>query len=134
MQLPHGATVAVSDGQKISMFRNSGTDAHMKLEALPHAAVEIGGNSSGTRHHSSPANPDESGMSEDSFAAATAELLNKGVLDGRIKDLVVIAAPRTLGELRKHYHKNLTAVLKGEIAKDLTGHTTADIEKALSAA
>ena len=35
----------------------------------------------------------------------TADWLNKEVLGHRIDDLVVIAAPKALGELRKHYHK-----------------------------
>ncbi len=39
-----------------------------------------------------------------------------------------------LGELRKHYHKQLSAVLVGEVAKDLTGHSEGDIEKAIAAA
>lgn len=134
MQLPHGATVAVSDGTKLAMFKNTGTEAAVKLVALADASVSTENKSSGTRHHSSSANPDESQMSEDSFASGTADLLNKAVLGGEIKNLIVIAAPRTLGELRKHYHKSLTAVLKGEIAKELTGHTIADIEKALAAA
>ena len=62
-----------------------------------------------------------------------AEMLNRGVLAGKVKALVVIADPRTLGELRKEYHKSLEAVLVGEIPKDLTGHSLKDIEKALAA-
>lgn len=56
------------------------------------------------------------------------------MLAGKIKNLVVIAAPRTLGELRKGYHKTVSDVLIGELAKDLTGHSMQDIEKALAAA
>jgi protein required for attachment to host cells len=56
------------------------------------------------------------------------------VLDGKISDLVVIAAPRTLGELRKHYHKTLETKLLGEVPKDLTGHGIEDIEKTLASA
>jgi protein required for attachment to host cells len=56
------------------------------------------------------------------------------VLDGKIDKLIIVAAPRTLGELRKHYHKALTAVLVGEIAKDLTGHTVSDVERTIAAA
>ena len=41
---------------------------------------------------------------------------------------------RTLGEMRKGYHKQLSAVLIGELDKDLTGHSVQDIEKALEAA
>ena len=59
---------------------------------------------------------------------------NKRVLDGDIASLIIVAAPRTLGELRKHYHGALSAVLVGEIAKDLTGHSMADIERSIGAA
>ena len=45
--------------------------------------------------------------------------------------LIVVAPPKTLGELRKHYHKEVTSRLKGELDKDLTGHPIKDIEKAL---
>lgn len=54
--------------------------------------------------------------------------------DGPKQKTVVIAAPRTLGELRKHYHKTLEAKLAGEIADDRTDHLVADIEKAIGAA
>ena len=37
-------------------------------------------------------------------------------------------------ELRKHYHQKLSAVLVGEIAKDLTGHSIQNIEKLVAAA
>ena len=134
MMLAHGATVAVADGGKLSLFRNTGDETHVKLSALPAGAVSTGNKGSGGRHHSSSANPDASQIEEDSFSAGTAELLNRHVLDGSITDLVIIAAPRTLGELRKHYHAKLSAALKGEIAKDLTGHSSADIEKAIEAA
>ena len=134
MLLPSGATVAVADGEKLSLFRNTGNETHPKLTPLPSSEVATGNKGSGARHSSSAANPDDSQQEEDSFAAGTAALLNRGVLDGQIKQLVVIAAPRSLGELRKHYHKSLSAVLLTEISKDLTGHTSGDIEKAILAA
>lgn len=134
MLLPSGATVAVADGEKLNLFRNAGSETHPKLTAVPHAEVDGGAKGSGGRHHSSAANPDDGQAEEDGFAAGTAALLNRQVLDGTIKALVVIAAPRSLGELRKHYHKQLQAVLLCEIAKDLTGHAVADIEKTLAAA
>lgn len=56
------------------------------------------------------------------------------MLEGKIKSLVIIAAPRTLGEMRKGYHKSLSDVLIGELDKDLTGHSVQDIEKALAIA
>jgi protein required for attachment to host cells len=47
--------------------------------------------------------------------------------------VVIVAAPRALGEMRKHYHKALSAILLGEIGKDLTGHSLSNVEQALAA-
>jgi protein required for attachment to host cells len=38
-----------------------------------------------------------------------------------------------LGELRKHYHKEVEKRLSGEIAKDLTGHPVEQIERIIMA-
>lgn len=134
MQLPHGAIVAVADGEKLNLFRNAGDETAPKLTALPAEPTANENRGSGARHHSSSANHQASQLEEDSFAAGTADLLNKQVLGGAISALVVIAAPRTLGELRKHYHAKLSDVLIKEISKDLTGHAVHDIEKTISAA
>ena len=134
MRLPKGATVAVADGEKLNLFRNTGDEANPALTALPGADVAGGNKGSGARRQGSSADPGHGQAEEDGFAAGIADLLNRQVLDGKIADLVVIAAPRTLGELRKHYHKKLSAALVGEIAKDLTGHAVRDVEKAIAAA
>ena len=60
-----------------------------------------------------------------------ADWLNQQVLGHKIDNLVVIAAPRTLGELRRHYHKQLERVLQGELAKDLIGKQGPEILVAL---
>jgi protein required for attachment to host cells len=59
--------------------------------------------------------------------------LNHEVIDHRIEHLVVIAAPRTLGELRKHYHRLTGEALVGELDKDLIGRPEAEIVQALQA-
>ena len=133
MKIPKGATVAVADGETLNLFQNSGDESAPKLMALADAEISSDNRGSGGRHQSSSANPSESQLVEDSFAAGTAAMLNKRVLDGEIDSLIIVAAPRTLGELRKHYHKALTAVLVGEIPKDLTGHSIADVEKLITA-
>ena len=134
MMLPHGTTVAVTDGEKFDLFRNSGTDVHTELTALPHPDIHGASSDAGSRHHGGAANPSYRQLREDGYAAAAAAWLNREVLAGEIKQLVIIAAPKTLGELRKHYHKELEAKLLGEIGKELTGHTAADIAKAIAAA
>ncbi|MGV1867117.1 MULTISPECIES: host attachment family protein [unclassified Rhizobium] len=134
MQIPQHTVIAVADGEKLNLFQNEGDAANVKLRAMPDEAVDSSKIGSGSRHSSSSANPDDSQQDEDGFGAGVADLLNRKVLAGKIKNLVVIAAPRTLGELRKGYHKTVSDVLIGELAKDLTGHSMQDIEKALAAA
>jgi protein required for attachment to host cells len=134
MKLPKNAVVAVADGAILNLYRNTGDEGSPSLTALPGADVSMTNKGSGSRHQSSSANPSDGQQDEDGFAAGIASLLNKRVLEGEINDLVVIAAPRTLGELRKHYHKSLEAKLAGELAKDLTGHSTSEIEKAIALA
>lgn len=68
---------------------------------------------------------------EDRFAIETAEMLNKRALAHKLDKLIVVAPPKTLGQLRKHYHKEVQSRIAGELAKDLTGHTVPDIEQAL---
>ncbi|BAT59505.1 protein required for attachment to host cells [Variibacter gotjawalensis] len=134
MLLPKGTIVAVADGEKFNLFSNTGDEAHPVLATMPNADIEAVNTGSGASHQNSSANPDGGRAEEDGFAGGIAELLNKRVLEGKVSDLVIIAAPRTLGELRKSYHKKLVDVLRAEIAKDLTGHSMSDIEKAVAAA
>lgn len=132
MILPQGAVVAVVDGEKLAMFSNTGQATAVELTAMDVPAVEPGTASRG--HHSSGANPDNDTQAEDAFAGGVAALLNRKALEGRFEKLLVIAAPRTLGELRKHWHKALQEKLVGEIAKDLAGQSTDHIAKAIAAA
>lgn len=134
MLIPKGTTVAVADGEKCKLFSNTGDEANPALTAMPEPTIDSVNKGSGSSHQNSSANPDGSQAAEDGFAGGIAGLLNKRVLDGEISDLIIIAAPRTLGELRKSYHKKLSEVLRGEIPKDLTGHALHDIEKAIAAA
>lgn len=132
MILPNGATVAVVDGEKLVLFKNTGhTD--VKLTAID--TPEIQERASGTPGRTSTAaNPDNDTQAEDGFAMGVAELLNQWALQNKFEHLLVIAAPKTLGELRKGWHKALEAKLVGEIAKDLTGHSTDDIASAIDKA
>ena len=134
MNLPNGATVAVIDGQQVKLFHNTGHENAPKLVAMPEPAVSHDNHGSGAGHHSSSANPDHGQLEEDSHSAGVAAALNKAATAGEITQLVVIASPRALGELRKHYGKQLSGVLAKEIAKDLTGHSIPEIETAIAAA
>lgn len=134
MQLPKGATVAVVDGEKLHLYRNGGSGVEIKLTARPPASVDADHRGSDPGHQTSAANPDSHQAAEDGFAIGVADVLNREVLEHGIAELLIIAAPQTLGELRKHYHKALSSVLLGELHKDLTDHSIKDIEKAIASA
>ena len=134
MELTVGATVAVIDGEKLRLFRNTGQAHAPKLVALQEPELSGDNKSSGGRHASSAANPDDSRLEEDSFVAAVAGWLNEQALGKGFDAVAIVAAPKALGELRKHYHKALAAKVILELPKDLTGQSIANIEAALAKA
>lgn len=151
MQVPHDAMIVVVDGRKMLFFRNEGDAVHPNLQVEKkvidrhnpdHAeqATDLAGGSMGIRTAGAQwgaGNMDEvyfHQQEEDRFAAETAELLKKRALHGDFESLIVVAPPRTLGELRKHYHVSVSERLAGELARDLTGHTVPQIEEALLSA
>ena len=126
MILPTGTTVAVADGETIRLFHNTGVKPGVHLVEIT-AARAPAHSGSGARHHTGSANPDGRRLVEDDFAAATAAFLNRLSLDGTIEHLVVISDPRTLGELRKHFHNELRGKIIGELAKDFSRRPLEDI-------
>jgi protein required for attachment to host cells len=70
-------------------------------------------------------------LDEAGHVAAVAQWLNSKVLAHEIDKLVVIAEPRALGELRRHYHKEVKRVLVAEVPKTLTGRPTTEIVRVL---
>jgi protein required for attachment to host cells len=146
MQLPHKSFVVVADGRKMLFFRNEGDAMHPNL--VIERVREQDNPESSTQGTDSPGRTFASNgtgrsayeetdwhqLEEDRFAAETAELLKKRALRNDYDALFVVAPPRTLGELRKHYHKEVSGRLVGELDKDLTGHPVDQIEKILIAA
>lgn len=130
MLLPHGAVIALIDGEKFELYRNAGDEAGPELAALPAPALDAS-NHSGVGHRSSHGNHADKLVAEDAHAIAATEWLNAQVLSHKIEQLVVIASPRTLGEVRKHYHKMTERAVIHECAKDLVGRQPADILMAL---
>jgi len=134
MILPNGATVAVADGHRLLLFRNIAHEPGIELLALPAPGLPQGHGGSGMRHRSSSANPDRARLLEDDFAAAACAALNRAAIAGEIAALLVIADARTLGEMRRQFHGSLRERLLGEIAKDMTGRSSMEIEAVIRAA
>ncbi|SEQ66272.1 host attachment family protein [Thalassovita taeanensis] len=72
-------------------------------------------------------------IAEDTFAAEIADILYQRAHAGAFRHLVLVAPPKTLGELRKHLHAEVTACVVAEIAKDLTNHPMPEVEKLVKA-
>lgn len=150
MQVPHDTVVVVADGRKMLFLRNAGAWApNLQVEkkvidkhnpAHHDQATDLAGGAMGTRTAGAQwggGNMEEVDfhqLEEDRFAAETAALLKERALRQDFESLIIIAPPRTLGELRKHYHKEVSDRLRAEIAKDLTGHPVSEIEQALAKA
>ncbi len=143
MHLPHNAVVLVADGRKMLFLRNEGDNDYPNLvvenaqeqdnPATRDQATDSAGCASSPQGgvQSSVEPTDFHQIEEDRFAADAADFLKTGALKNAYDSLIVVAPPKTLGELRKHYHKEVSSRLKGELDKDLTGHPIKDIEKAL---
>jgi protein required for attachment to host cells len=131
MILPHGTVVAVADGTTLRLFRNRGAEPQIDLTEFGHPAINLTNPGSGSRHRSDSSNPDSHRQAEDSFAAESAGQLNRLALDGSLNGLFVIADPRTLGEMRKHFHSTLQAKIVGELPKELIDHSVHDIVAAI---
>jgi protein required for attachment to host cells len=151
MQVPHNAFVLVADGRKMLFLRNEGDAAYPNLQvekkrigrhnpATQDQVTDMADRASSARNDganwgSGGGEPvDRHQIEEDRFAAETAGLLSAWAERGEFESLIVVAPPRTLGELRKHYDSAVSDRLAGEIDKDLTGHTVPQIEEALAKA
>jgi protein required for attachment to host cells len=158
MQIPHNAYVLVADGTKMLFFRNEGDADYPKLEVELQREEEDpkdsdqGRSEPGRTFSSNRGDPRTGGygttvgagrsaysetdfhqLQKDNFAHEAADMLKKKALANAFDKLIIVAPPATLGELRKHYHKEVESRIAGEVAKDLTNMPVAEIEKILQA-
>jgi protein required for attachment to host cells len=140
MLLPHDTTIVVTDGQKLRLLRNTGTEFHMALTELPYPDVHGDVESAGRHQHTGGDNKDQRRLQdrsldkdhqEASFGSAVAKWLNHEIATGKIARLFVIAPPRALGELRLHYGEALKQILVGELAKEHSNDALHVLEQVL---
>lgn len=146
MQIPKNALIAVVDGAKLLLFRNAGDAQHPKLETVHHSTQadppsrDLASDAPGRSHASAGGGRaahdegDPHQQRESAFAKDAAALLDRLARDNWVETAIIVAAPRTLGELRQHFSKALKSRIEGELAKDLTGLSVLEIERHLAAA
>lgn len=83
-----------------------------------------------SRHAMEPPS-DPKQMAETAFVKGLVELLDEKHREGAFDRLVMAAAPRALGDIRKALPKGLAGAVHGELAKDLTKVPNNEMEKHL---
>jgi protein required for attachment to host cells len=145
MRVPHNSLVVVADGRKMLFLRNEGDSNYPNLEVISaqeqknpadrdHKSDAPGRTFSGqgTGGRSAYEETDFHSLEEARFAADAAEMLRTHALQDNYDQFIIVAPPTTLGELRKHYHKEVQNRIAAELAKDLTNHPVDQIEKILA--
>ena len=135
MKIPHNALVALANGEKFVVMRNTGQPFEPRLERVEELDLELTNFSAGVRHHD-PAGQRHGSTDIDELAhgAAIAGWLNGRALQGEIDDVVIAADPKTLGQIRQHCHKELERRIVGEVAKDLINSPVKTVEQVLAEA
>ena len=133
MKLPHNAHVAVVDGNRFMLLQNTGQPFEPSLKMVEQPSLDPSNFSAGVRHQ------DDAGqrsgatdLDELAHAAAATEWLNAKTVAGELQHLMVVADPKTLGEMRRHYHKELESRIVGELDKALATEPTQQIERAIA--
>jgi protein required for attachment to host cells len=144
MNIRHNALILVADGQKYLLLHNHGdfrtpalkVEGSAQRRGAPNR--DLASDSPGRRYdkgvgpmRSAMEQTDHQQLAEDTFVAEAAAALASRAA-GSEGDIIVVAPPRALAELRRHYTPAVKARLVAEVDKDLTGHSVEDIAAILS--
>lgn len=144
--LKNGIWLVVADGEKALFLKNEGDALHPNFQVVREMEQENpptreqgvdrpGRHSDGpSAHNSAYEETDWQRLGKERFADEIAQRLYKMAHRGDFKQIVLIAPPLVLGELRKKLHQEVTDKVVGEIPKTLTNHPVYDIESLLQAA
>jgi protein required for attachment to host cells len=134
------ASVLVADGKKAVLYVNHGDAVlpDLRVEDVIEAPANPPSHEQGTDrpgrswsgvNRSAMDDTDWHEASEQEFAASLAKHLDKRHQNDPFKALVIVAAPRFLGDLRKHLSPAVQSCVDAELAKDLTHDSVTEIEQ-----
>lgn len=128
--IPDQSWIVVADGVGARLFSAAVEGERVKLTSLnelePNDPIEHG--PSGTL----PPEQTEQQKDEATFAYQLAHMLYLKAHAGNFDDLVVIADPQTLGQLRALFHKEVAERIVAEVPKTLTNLSPTDLEDSIS--
>ena len=143
VKLKHDIWVVVADSEKALFLKNDGDQQHPNLSVVREMHEENPPtreqgtdrpgrfNNGFSAHRSAVADTDWHRIAKDRFADEIAERLYKMAHRGDFEEVVLIAPPAVLGEMRKKLHKEVGDRVSAEIPKTLTNMPIADIENLL---
>ena len=146
LKLKRGLWVVVADGEKALFLENRGDTQYPDLQVVQEmeqanpATREQGSDRPGrygngpSVHRSAVEDTDWHRLGKERFADEIAERLYKLAHRGAFKEMVLIAPPQVLGDMRRKLHKEVAEKITVEIPKTLTNHTIDDIENLLERA
>lgn len=144
--LTQGTWVLVADGEKALFLRNIGDADDPNLEVFREEdqdnppthdqGTDRPGrfNDGPSAQRSAVADTDWHWLAKERFAADLADILYKKAHAGRFDRLIVVAAPKILGELRKDLHVEVTDRIVAEVDLTLTNTPVDDIATRIVAA
>ncbi|TGQ53236.1 host attachment protein [Mesorhizobium sp. M1C.F.Ca.ET.193.01.1.1] len=143
IRLKHDLWVIVADGEKALFLRNQGDTKYPNLQVVQemeqeNPATREQGTDKPGRYAEGPRSAIEETdwhrLGKERFADDIADRLYKLAHRGDFDEIVLIAPPQVLGEMRQKLHKEVCDKVKAQIPKTLTNHTIPEIEKLLQAA
>lgn len=143
MIISRKAWVVVADGARANIYENVGEIGEISLKLLravdqhnarkrdnghDHTAQAQGGQG----HHKSALEPkDPQAAEKHNFLQLLIDGLNFDVQSGQVTELVLIASPAALGDMRQHIPASLAAKIVKEVNKDYTHMAVNELNKTL---
>lgn len=143
--LKHGLWIVVADGERAMLLVNEG-DAKFpdfkvmrEMEQANPATREQGTERPGrhsdgpSEHNSAYEETDWHRLNKERFADEISQILYRQAHANKFDEIVIVAPPQVLGEMRKKLHSEVSSRVVAEIPKTLTNHTVFEIEELLKA-
>lgn len=143
-RLSNDAWVLIADGEKALFLKNLTDAENPHLEVVRKEEqdnpkdIDQSANRPGRKQDtgvgqvSAMDDTDWHELAKERFAAELADLLYRQAHRHRFEKIVIVAPPKTLGELRNKLHKEVADKVIAEVPKTLTNHPLDEIEAQLA--
>lgn len=142
----NGTWVLIADGEKALFLENVTDDAdpHLQVRRVEQQDnpkdIEQSANRPGRMQEGRPGgetsgprsafdDTDWHALAKERFATDLSDILYKQAHRGAFERLIIVAAPKVLGDLRKALHQEVTKRIIAEVPKTLTNHAVTDVER-----